>query len=362
MGLFKKSIKYSKSSNDLEYKIKNLDEDLKRTKVTVNNSDKIFLGEQKKSDIEDQKYDWRKSLNGFAQKTEQQIIEEEIDNIRETLERKNNSLKRVDAHIETLNEDFARLRKEIFEEISENFLFNIPNIENKLNKVLEIYDQVQEGLLKQPAEVKTSDPLTPLNQNFVTVEDLNKHYTLFINRVQEQLSTIGGGGEYRLKYLDDIVGIATNASNYDGKFLSYNHSLGKFEFIGAATTSSVGIGISIGNTPPTDTDTYPLWYDSDSGRSYVYYQDSDGFQWVDLSPSTTVGNKSSYWIETAVGIHTLSNVGIGTTNPSVKLDVQNGDIKVGVNTSSGLILTSPNGSNYRLIVDDFGNLSTTFVS
>jgi hypothetical protein len=28
---------------------------------------------------------------------------------------------------------------------------------------------------------------------------------LFINRVQQQLSTLGGGGETRLKYLDDIV-------------------------------------------------------------------------------------------------------------------------------------------------------------
>jgi hypothetical protein len=30
--------------------------------------------------------------------------------------------------------------------------------------------------------------------------------------------------------LDDIVGIATNSSAYDGKFLKYNHSIGKFEF------------------------------------------------------------------------------------------------------------------------------------
>jgi hypothetical protein len=30
--------------------------------------------------------------------------------------------------------------------------------------------------------------------------------------------------------LDDIVGIATNSSAYDGKFLKYNHGIGKFEF------------------------------------------------------------------------------------------------------------------------------------
>ena len=45
-----------------------------------------------------------------------------------------------------------------------------------------------------------------------------------------QLSTLGGGGETQLKYLDDIVGIATNPSAYDGKFLTYDHNLEKFKF------------------------------------------------------------------------------------------------------------------------------------
>jgi len=44
------------------------------------------------------------------------------------------------------------------------------------------------------------------------------------------LSTLGGGGETRLKYLDDIVGIATNAAAYDQKFLAYDASIQKFEF------------------------------------------------------------------------------------------------------------------------------------
>ena len=35
----------------------------------------------------------------------------------------------------------------------------------------------------------------------------------------------------------------------------------------------------------------------------------------------------SYWISTSAGIHTLSNVGIGTTNPTETLDVV-GNLKV----------------------------------
>ena len=70
----------------------------------------------------------------------------------------------------------------------------------------------------------------------------------------------------------------------------------------------------------------------------------------------------SRWNITAAGIHTLSNVGIGTTNPTEKLTVRNGDISVGIGTSYGLILTSPNATKYRLIVADDGTLSTTLVS
>lgn len=54
-------------------------------------------------------------------------------------------------------------------------------------------------------------------------------------------------------------------------------------------------------------------------------------------------------------------VGIGTTNPTEKLTIRGGDISVGINTSEGLILTSPNGTQYRLIVANDGTISTTAV-
>ncbi len=69
----------------------------------------------------------------------------------------------------------------------------------------------------------------------------------------------------------------------------------------------------------------------------------------------------TFWVQNGVGIHTLSSVGIGTTNATDKLTVVNGDISVGISTSQGLILTSPNGTRYRLIVSDTGILSTVAV-
>ena len=52
--------------------------------------------------------------------------------------------------------------------------------------------------------MKNSDPLTPLDQKYVTIQQLSDHYRLFTNRILEQMATIGGGGETQFKYLDDI--------------------------------------------------------------------------------------------------------------------------------------------------------------
>jgi hypothetical protein len=54
------------------------------------------------------------------------------------------------------------------------------------------------------------------------------------------------------------------------------------------------------------------------------------------------------------------NVGIGTTIPTSRLHII-GDARVGINTSQGVILTSENGTRYRLIVSDAGVLSTISV-
>jgi hypothetical protein len=54
------------------------------------------------------------------------------------------------------------------------------------------------------------------------------------------------------------------------------------------------------------------------------------------------------------------NVGIGTTNPTEALEV-GGNARVGINTSQGVILTSPDGTKYRLFVENGGTLKTIAV-
>lgn len=58
------------------------------------------------------------------------------------------------------------------------------------------------GLLAEPTQVKNEDPLTPLDKKFITQEDFQNHYKLFLARIQQQLSTIGGGGEVNLAFME----------------------------------------------------------------------------------------------------------------------------------------------------------------
>lgn len=186
--------------------------------------------------------------------------------------------------VERLQEKIKELQKNV--EYLRGYVANQYEEISELKEEIKVQVDLSEGLLNEPPEVKNSDPLTPLNQQFVTLSQLSDHYQLFINRISQQLATLGGGGETQLRYLDDIVGIATNPSVYDGKYLRYIHSSGKFEF-------------------------------------------------TEVSGS---GGGDSYWSSNASGIHTLSNVAIGTDVASSSLTISGDTYVSGVSTSSRVIV------------------------
>jgi len=75
---------------------------------------------------------------------------------------------------------------------------------------------------------------------------------------------------------------------------------------------------------------------------------------VAISTDVSIGGQ----LVSNVVVGTGYSVGIGTTTPLSTVQVV-GDVRVGLNTGEGLVLTSPNGTSYRLVVDDGGVLSTT---
>ena len=129
------------------------------------------------------------------------------------------------------------LKLDLIEEKSQELTEKISYVESILEKFNE-KTILNEGLLNEPPTVKNSDPLTPLDQNYVTLDQLQNHYRTFINRIQQQLSTLGGGGAVRLDDLDDVdhSNITTN------NLLIYNGN----KWVGIASTALIGtlIGLS----------------------------------------------------------------------------------------------------------------------
>ena len=157
--------------------------------------------------------------------------------------------------------------------------------EKDIDEVVEALEQVNkedEGTIDHAIKI-----LDKLNEKNELTEEAS---TPELSKIRKELdvlkqivNTQGGGGETRLQYLDDIVGIATNLSEYDGKVLT------------------------IETSGPT-------------GQPFIFKASAAagaGGTWaVDSEPASE-----------ATGIHTTKNVGIGTTIANATLWVE-GDARV----------------------------------
>ena len=251
MGTFRKSLKLGKKSRQIEENLKKLDKELEKTGALNEDAKAPAAPVQEQN----RKFDWRREffpekdqyemVNLLYEERQQKLkeaigeekirIAEEVESLREAVEKKRElkQLQRVDQHLANIDVEFYKLRDDLVENINESMFPNIPAIEQKLDEILTVYgklsERISEGFLNEPSgSPQGGDPLA--NTDFVTFDQLKQHYSLYLDRISTQLATLGGGGEVELKYLDDVVGIATNPSAYDGKYLKYNHTSRKFEF------------------------------------------------------------------------------------------------------------------------------------
>ena len=111
-------------------------------------------------------------------------------------------------------------------------LLNPEDIPVKLPEI-----KAEEEPAKEEPVKEQEDYLSKIDlRNYVTQEDLNKHYKTFVERVQKQLSTLGGGGEKEFRFLDDIDRTTIGPN----KYLSYNPSTRKFFFEEVVGTGGTG--------------------------------------------------------------------------------------------------------------------------
>jgi hypothetical protein len=106
-----------------------------------------------------------------------------------------------------------KIEPQITESITESNVEIVANPPTLIEKSL--------GLLSEPDDTnQQNDPITPLDQNFVTLDQLNQHYNKFLSRIQQQLSTLGGGGETNLTFMDVPITSVTSPS-YEIKLRDY---------------------------------------------------------------------------------------------------------------------------------------------
>ena len=99
----------------------------------------------------------------------------------------------------------------------------------------------------------------------------------------------------------------------------------------------------IGTSAPSSANDGDQWYDTDEGRTYIYYTDSDSSQWVEGNPSWNGG----------IPVGSVSPAYLSTGGPEWDT---NGNLEL-TTASSGVILRSPNGTRYKVTVSNAGSLS-----
>jgi len=279
----------------LESTISNLSNDIQGA------YDKI---ESTKNYIQEQEKEYQEFYQDEISKLQQQFSKK-INLLENDIQSKNQKIKETNEH---LTEDILSLKEKIklFPKLEKDY----DSIHKKLSFIEEAFNKVNEKtLLKEDGSLltgtekeRTKDPLTPLDKSFVTFADLSNHYRQFINRIQIQLASIGGGGAGFIKDLDDVDFDQTTG---EGKLLIYNQSLSKWVGIASTALGSGGGAVGAAGT----------------------------------------------WAVDSVGIHTTKSVGIGTTSADANYRLLvDGDVKITGNISVAGTITYDDVTN----VDSIG--------
>ncbi len=171
-------------------KVDNLRDQLNKVSSSLNNS-LTEVVDKNLNDYTDQLDKFNDKIDSFKEE-----INDQVDSVKKS----NQDIRAEITIVEQRQNKFSlnAIKEEVLSDVQNilegDIADNFKKLEGKIDIIRDSYQQtLSEGLLDEPPNSGNGDPLS--NQNFVTLDELNKHYKLFLSRIQQQLSTIGGGGE-----------------------------------------------------------------------------------------------------------------------------------------------------------------------
>ena len=203
------------------------DDDRKLKKNILSQYNKLNQNIQKQiTETQDKNYEANKVFENYLGG-----LKEEIENLPK--------VKYYDDHIHELRRDMKKdvseLQKDTSASIAELYKI-VEEIKGKQQILKEDMEIVNDRpIMPDPEEKQGDDPLTPTGQKFATLKDLAANYRLFVNRVEQQLYSIGGGGAGKIYDLDDVV---VGSATTNGTMLIYESSTQKW--VGIASTAISG--------------------------------------------------------------------------------------------------------------------------
>ena len=207
-----------------------------------------------------------------------------------------------------------------------------------------------------PAEKQGNDPLTPTDQKFATLEDLAANYRLFVNRVEQQLYTIGGGGAGFIKDLDDvsISGLANN-DVLKWKAADNQWQVGKVD---ALAEQCEGTNLTLQNLVVSGITTQENIKNLDSIGIITGRKDLNILGNATIVGILTVGSSSI----TINGDSNKLNVGAGITIDAAKNTIEVGGSKVADGSGNASFVGVVTATAFDTSIGEIRGISTTVTS
>ena len=245
--------------------ISDIENDIKLIETSISKLPKVKYYDKQIKEILESVKEVRSEIPQIPEVPEVKYYDEDISKLKDKISSVEESIPKV-PEVKYYDEEIKDINKEIRGLYKKYTSIRIPDQEQYISEAKNLYSSfdkknkslqskieqledrfekevISEGLLNIPPDEDNSDPLTPLDQKFVTFEKLQENYRLFVNRVQQQLASFGGGGiedapydgqAYVRKNRKWILSSAAGGGGAAGLWQS--------DSVGINTTSNIGVG------------------------------------------------------------------------------------------------------------------------